>query len=133
MRRLCTPVQVYYDCHQSVGYATVSILKYPVGGRLEIGNGIYIQEYCNDCGIIVSQGMTYGYATFDYGYILFGGDSPRLNRFGYGIYSDGWLGAETVSVFCTYKHITEEALKEVIARLKGGKLSKINHRSTLDC
>ncbi len=70
-------VDVFYACFEKQKYLTVRIKKYPIGGKLEIGNAIYpeIHEWCNDCGILVSGSMMYGYVIFNKGYILFGGQT----------------------------------------------------------
>ncbi len=113
-------VDVFYDCFEKQRYLTIRIKKYPIGGRLELGNSIpEIKEWCNDCGIMVSGKSLYGYVIFDYGYLLFGGSTLRETHFGYSLWkSKTEKDSKDVSTFCTYVPITELNLLKKIQLLK---------------
>ena len=114
------PIDVYYDCFEKQKYITVTISKLLFGGRLVIGNGIYIKEKCKQTGILVSQDKVYGYAVFKHGYILFGG-TLKQTHFGYSLFkSKKEKDSKNVSTFCNYKPITEQNLKDKIYLIKYG-------------
>lgn len=55
------PIDLYYQCLEKQRYVTVTITKLFIGGRLVIGNGIYLCEKCRSVGLINSQDQVYGY------------------------------------------------------------------------
>lgn len=113
-------IDIYYDCLEKQKYVTVTIRKTFLGAELQLGNGIYLYEHCNDCGILASQNYVYGYAIFDYGYIVFGGPLKQTH-FGYCLFeSENEKESKHVSTFCIFPPFTEQNLKDKIQLLKNG-------------
>ncbi len=76
--RWCTPVVIYYSCHEQQEYLTISIIRYPFGiGKLETGNSYKyaFSAWLKKCGFIKSETTLYAYAVLKSGWVLFDGTS----------------------------------------------------------
>ena len=113
----------YYDCIEKQKYLTISIRKYPLGAKLELGNSINkISEWGNECGVIISCGNPCGYIKFKYGYIIFKQGALNDSHFGYAIWhSKKEVSRKEVSTFCSYPPYSEQNLKDIIKLLKHGR------------
>jgi len=112
------PIIIYYDCLDKQQYVTIKIIKMLIGGKLSIGNGIYITENCRKVGLLISQGSVYSYVVFKYGYLLFGG-SQKQTHFGFCLFkSKTEKSNKEISTFCSYVPFTKQNIKEKIQLLK---------------
>lgn len=131
---LYKPVVIYYDCYEKQQYLTLSIIKYPLGGKFGFGNGwskdwysgVYkngkwcqnIYKDCKQCGILESCGLTYGYVVLNKGFLLFGGSTLKETHFGWGQWANKKERYfENVTTFCSFSPMTQENVREIIKKL----------------
>lgn len=121
-----SPINVFYCCLEKQNYVTITLTQLFTGGQLSIGNGMDIKEKCKKVGVLVAEENVYGYATFKYGYLLFGG-SLKQTHFGYSLFESKTEKSSTrVSTFCNYIPFSEQSLKQKIHLLKYGSCKSKN-------
>lgn len=116
------PVDVFYHCypkHPEYPYLMVCLTRLRKSSTLLIKNGFTFSLKGSRSGIISSNGHTYGYITFNYGYLIFSSDEST--HFGYAFWKHPRKrSSKAVSPFCNYLLLTPKNLIPLIQELKNG-------------
>ncbi len=111
------PSCIFYDClGAKTRYTTVRLIRYPLGFalvRFDFNGGDIVDVWCNDVGLVYSEGEVYGYAKLDNGFLMFGKDMKETHlTWGYNK-TQGFPSSHTMSPYALHSSCKELIIQTI--------------------